>query len=87
MAGNSAALGRSVTSKVTAILRTFSCGDRHSLAEVAKLTGLPPTTAYRLLKELVRDEILERSEGGMYQSGLQLRRMGGAPRPRLILHR
>jgi DNA-binding IclR family transcriptional regulator len=87
MAGNAGSLGRSVTSKVTAILHTFACGDRHSLAEVSRLTGLPPTTAYRLLKELVRDEILERSAGGMYQSGLLLQLIGGTGPARLTLHR
>jgi DNA-binding IclR family transcriptional regulator len=76
MAGRTQSQGRSVTSKVTAILRTFACGERQSVAEVAKLTGLPPTTTYRLLKELERGEILERSAGGMYQPGRQLRLIG-----------
>ena len=36
MAGNSADSGRSVTSKVTAILMTFTGGSVHSLTEIAR---------------------------------------------------
>ncbi|MGD9528927.1 MAG: IclR family transcriptional regulator [Pseudonocardia sp.] len=76
-----------MTSKVADILRAFAYGDRQSVAEVAKLANLPQTTAYRLLKELERGEILERSAGGMYQPGRQLRLIGVAASPRLAISR
>ena len=41
MAGNSTDPGRSVTSKVTAILMVFSHGGAYSLTELAQLAGLP----------------------------------------------
>ena len=38
MAGNAIEPGRSVTSKVVAILLTFGDGEEHSLTEIARLT-------------------------------------------------
>ena len=52
MAGNSAEPGRSVTSKIVAILLTFHDGNEHSLTEIARLTCLPVSTAHRLVTEL-----------------------------------
>ncbi len=52
MAGNSTDTGRSVTSKVIAILLTFTGGSVYSLTEIARLTGLPISTAHRLATEL-----------------------------------
>jgi DNA-binding IclR family transcriptional regulator len=52
VAGNSADPGRSVTSKVVAILLSFSDGECQSLTEIARLAGLPVSTAYRLVNEL-----------------------------------
>ena len=76
MAGNSADSGRSVTSKVTAILMTFTGGSVHSLTEIARLTGLPISTAHRLANELTSWRILERTEDGYYRVGLPLRMIG-----------
>src|ERR1700752_4935762 len=45
MAGNSTDPGRSVTSKVTAILMVFADGDVHSLTENAAYADLPTSTA------------------------------------------
>ena len=39
MAGNSTESGRSVTSKITSILLTFTEGSEHSLTEIARLAG------------------------------------------------
>src|SRR2546421_124505 len=47
MAGNSSEPGRSVTSKVVAILLTFHDGEEHSLTEIARLTGLPVSPTHR----------------------------------------
>ena len=76
MAGNSADSGRSVTSKITAILMTFTNGSVHSLTEIARLAGLPISTTHRLATELAGWQILERTEEGNYRIGLQLRMIG-----------
>jgi DNA-binding IclR family transcriptional regulator len=76
VAGNSADLGRSVTSKVIAILMTFTDGSVHSLTEIARLAGLPISTAHRLATELAAWGVLERTEDGSYRVGLPLRMIG-----------
>src|SRR5207244_138333 len=58
-----------VTSKVVAILMTFTEGDAHSLTEICRLTGLPTSTAHRLVTELTAHEILIRAEDGTYRAG------------------
>lgn len=85
MAGNSVESGRSVTSKVTAILTAFTAGGAYSLSELARLTGLPTTTAHRILSELTSSRLLERTPDGGYRVGLQLRTMRGQPCPTDIL--
>src|SRR5690349_6189278 len=72
MAGNSADAGRSVTSKVIAILLTFTHGSVFSLTEIARLAGLPISTAHRLATELVAWGMLERTGDGHYRVGMQL---------------
>ena len=76
MAGHSLESGRSVTSKVTAILKTFAEGTEHSMAEIARLTGLPISTAHRLMTELTSRQFLERTSNGQYRVGLVLRMIG-----------
>jgi DNA-binding IclR family transcriptional regulator len=76
MAGNSADAGRSVTSKVVAILQTFSQGDRHSLTEIAHRTGLPISTVHRLASELSAYGMLERTDDAHYRIGTPLRVIG-----------
>ena len=76
MAGNSTESGRSVTSKITSILLTFTQGNEHSLTEIARLAGLPISTAHRLTSELASWRLLERTEGGLYRAGLPLRTIG-----------
>ncbi|MGD9525217.1 IclR family transcriptional regulator [Pseudonocardia sp.] len=78
MAGNSAEAGRSVTSKITAILMTFTEGSEHTLTEIARLAGLPISTAHRLTSELASWRLLERTENGNYRAGLPLRVIGGS---------
>jgi DNA-binding IclR family transcriptional regulator len=74
--------GRSVTSKVVALLDAFTPGAPElSLGELAKLTGLPVSTTYRLVTELVEWGGLERVPGGGYRVGLRLWQVGAlAPR-------
>ena len=74
--------GRSVISKVVALLDTFTpASPELSLNELAALTGLPVSTTYRLASELVAWGGLERVEGGGYRIGLRLWEIGSlAPR-------
>ena len=76
MAGNSTECGRSVTSKITSILMTFTEGGDHSLTEIARLAGLPVSTAHRLTAELTAWRLLERTDDGHYRVGLPLRVIG-----------
>lgn len=69
--------GRSVTSKVLAILDAFTpAADALSLNELADSTGLPLSTTYRLATELVEWGGLEKVEGGGYRVGLRLWEVG-----------
>lgn len=77
MAGNATESGRSVTSKITSILMTFTEGSEHSLTEIARLAGLPVSTAHRLTAELASRRLLERTADGQYRAGLPLRTIGG----------
>src|SRR3954470_2963516 len=74
--------GRSVTSKVVSLFDAFTVGDVElSLNALARRTGLPLSTAYRLAQELVEWGGLERAEGGGYRIGLRLLEVGTrAPR-------
>jgi DNA-binding IclR family transcriptional regulator len=65
--------GRSVTSKVLAILEAFESGlSALSLSQIADSAGLPLPTAHRLAGELVRWGALERDSSGRYGVGLRL---------------
>ncbi len=86
MAGNSTESGRSVTSKITSILMTFTEGSEHSLTEIARLTGLPISTAHRLTAELTCWRLLERTPDGLYRAGLPLRMISDCPDRTPTLH-
>lgn len=73
MAGNSTDPGRSVTSKVTAILMAFTDDAVLTLTEIAGIAKLPTSTAHRLASELLAWRLLERTEQGGYRIGLPLR--------------
>src|SRR4051794_32221539 len=79
MAGNSTEVGRSVTSKITSILLTFTEGSEHSLTEIARRAQLPISTAHRLAAELTSWRLLERNAEGLYRAGLPLRMMCSGP--------
>jgi DNA-binding IclR family transcriptional regulator len=53
-------------------------GDVHTLAEIATATGLPLSTAHRLVRELAAWKILERTDDSDYCVGLPLRLIGRA---------
>ena len=76
MAGNSTEAGRSVTSKITSILLTFTEGSEHTMTEIARLAGLPISTAHRLTSELTCWRLLERTTEGRYRAGQRLRTIG-----------
>ena len=73
MSGNAIETGRSVTSKVVAILMTFADGEAHTLTEVARLAGMPTSTVHRLMGELAESGALERIDGSHYRVGLPLK--------------
>jgi DNA-binding IclR family transcriptional regulator len=54
VAGNSIEAGRTVAHKISSILLTFTQGGELALTEIARLTGLPISTAHRLTAELAR---------------------------------
>jgi DNA-binding IclR family transcriptional regulator len=69
MAGNAVEAGRTVTSKVTAILMAFADGSEWTLSELARLTHIPLTTTHRLVAELAAARLLERTTAGGYKVG------------------
>ena len=77
MAGNAIEPGRSVTSKVVAILLTFGDGDEHSLTEIARLTCMPVSTTHRLVTELASWGLLERTHESQFRVGGSIRAIGG----------
>lgn len=75
--------GRSVISKVVSLLDAFSPdAPELSLADMARITGLPVSTTYRLASELVTWGGLERADGRTgYRIGARMAELGSlAPR-------
>ena len=71
------AVGPSVTSRVLDILDVFDADHRFlTLSEVSRRSGLPLSTAHRLVSELVARRILERMNDGRYHVGLRLWEIG-----------
>lgn len=58
---------RSVASRVAAILLAVAEAPDSSLTEASQRTGLPLSTAHRLLRDLVRGRLLERTADGRYR--------------------
>jgi DNA-binding IclR family transcriptional regulator len=73
VSGGVGSAGHTVTSRVTALLDAFA-GERSelTLAELCRATGLPSSTAHRLVGELVRWGGLERTPAGAYRIGVHL---------------
>jgi DNA-binding IclR family transcriptional regulator len=77
MAGRSSEPGRSVTSRALRILDAFDAGSpRLSLSEIAERSGIPLTTAHRLLAELADWGALTRRSDGRYEIGRKLWDLG-----------
>jgi DNA-binding IclR family transcriptional regulator len=68
--------GRSVTSKLAAILRTFSTGSVHSISDIARSANLPVSTAHRLTGELAEWGFLERTDDKRYRVGMLVSQLG-----------
>src|SRR5690625_4167118 len=68
--------------RIAKILRAFEMGPpRLSLAAISELTGIPKTSTYRILQQLVKTELIERHEG-QFRLGLSLFELGS-----LVQHR
>ncbi|MFI9627415.1 IclR family transcriptional regulator [Streptomyces sp. NPDC052042] len=82
MAGNGRDAGRSVASKIFAILGVLGrsrCG--HTVSEISRATGLPATTVLRLLREMTDLDVVHRTTGRRYEIGIGIWRWGvRAPR-------
>lgn len=71
------AAGRSLVSKLDAILAAFADHDRAlSLSEISHRVGLPKSTVHRLADQLCSVGWLQRNSGG-YRVGLKLLELGG----------
>lgn len=57
--------------------------DPVSLKELAKVTGLHPSTAHRILNDLVAKRFVDRSEPGSYRLGMRLLELGNIVKSRL----
>jgi DNA-binding IclR family transcriptional regulator len=76
MAGNAKDPGRSVISKVSAILWSITEGSGHSLTEIAVRSKLPMSTVHRLATELAAWGVLERDKDGRFRAGRPVRALG-----------
>lgn len=71
---------------MTAILSTFADGEERTTSEIARLTGLPMSTAYRLIAELVATDFLERTASGGYRVGSALQMLPAREELHASLH-
>ena len=77
MAGGSREAGRTVTSKVLAILGAFDAGHQQlTLTDLARRSGLPLSTVHRLAGELEEWQALSRAPDGRLRIGLRLWELG-----------
>ncbi|TMR22006.1 IclR family transcriptional regulator [Nonomuraea zeae] len=77
MAGGSRDAGRSVTSKVLALLGAFDAAHPQlTLTELARRSGVPLSTAHRLVGELEEWQALSRGPDGRLRVGLRLWELG-----------
>lgn len=57
--------------------------DPVSLKEISSLTGLHPSTAHRILNDMVAKRFVERAESGSYRLGMRLLELGNIVKSRL----
>jgi DNA-binding IclR family transcriptional regulator len=77
MAGNGTGAGRSVASKISAILLAVAGSRHNTLTELADGVGLPVSTVHRLATDLADWGILERDACGRFTIGSRLCRASG----------
>jgi DNA-binding IclR family transcriptional regulator len=75
----------SVAGKLAAILTSLGAGGDYTLTELVHWTGLPMSTAHRLVHQLVGRELLQQTAVGGFSAGPVLRRLTTQtpPPPRL----
>jgi DNA-binding IclR family transcriptional regulator len=66
----------SVVERIAAILTAFLTGERHTMTELARMTGLPVSTTHRLVGDLTSAGILDRDADGCFRIGLAVRQLG-----------
>ncbi|MEU4579792.1 IclR family transcriptional regulator [Nonomuraea sp. NPDC023979] len=77
MSGGAREPGRTVTSKVLAILGAFDATHRElTLTQISERSGVALATAHRLVGELERWQALSRDPGGRLRVGLRLWELG-----------
>jgi len=87
MAGRSREGGRTVSSKVAAILLALTNGRGHTASSLARQTALPVSTVHRLLVDLAASPVVERSIDREYRPGPGLRHVACTPvAPTLFSH-
>lgn len=85
MAGGSREPGRTVTSKVLAILGAFDAAHPQlTLTDLARRSGVPLSTAHRLVAELEDWQALSRDPDGRLRVGLRLWELGQLAPGRLL---
>lgn len=77
MSGNNAQPGKSVLSKVSDILELFETQHRPlPLSHIAEATGIPSSSAHRLLQSMCDLDFLNKTDDNRYQPSLRLWRIG-----------
>jgi DNA-binding IclR family transcriptional regulator len=87
MAGNTGEPGRTVTSKLAAILIALGNGRQFTLTELARQTNIPVSTAWRLLNDLLGASLVERADDGSYRPGRPLRSLAHDTTPPTLRER
>lgn len=73
-----------VIERMTSLLDTLaSHPDPVSLKELSMLTGLHPSTAHRILNDMVLKRFVDRSDPGVYRLGMRLLELGNIVKSRL----
>jgi DNA-binding IclR family transcriptional regulator len=85
VAGGSRDPGRSVTSRVLAILGAFDAAHPHlTLTGISRRSGVALTTVHRLVRELEASQALSRDDEGRFHIGLRIWELGQLAPGRLI---
>jgi DNA-binding IclR family transcriptional regulator len=87
MAGNTGEPGRTVTSKLAALLTALANGRQFTLTELARQTNIPVSTAWRLLNDLLGASLIERQDDGSYRPGRPLRSLAHDAAPPTLRER